>query len=182
MTRYWVIAPYDSQRPAIFEAAWSFDTTHGTIAIGWPQLGDPSELDRHELDELHRRTYPGTPEGGANSPWVLATHTIGNARAWVFGIAAAPPVSRDRPPEFASTGDDVAQFRAEGRGALQRDRGRAREHVCARSRPAPAAPAELWGEGMPHEISVRDAFLHVIEHASLHLGHLELTRQLSIQR
>ncbi len=61
MTRYWVIAPYDSQRPEIFDAAWKFDVTNGTIAVGWKQLGDPSQLDRHELDDLYRRVYPGKP-------------------------------------------------------------------------------------------------------------------------
>lgn len=43
-------------------------------------------------------------------------------------------------------------------------------------------PQELWGGGNPaHEITPRYARLHVIEHASLHLGHLELTRDLALQ-
>ncbi|MDP9238575.1 MAG: DUF664 domain-containing protein [Chloroflexota bacterium] len=50
---------------------------------------------------------------------------------------------------------------------------------CLKRRLTPSA--ELWGEGAPHEITLRDALLHVIEHASLHLGHLELTRQLVTQ-
>ena len=33
---------------------------------------------------------------------------------------------------------------------------------------------ELWGEGPPREISVRDPIIQVIEHASLHLGHLDM--------
>lgn len=59
MTRYWVIAPYDSQRPTIFDAAWGFDVAKGTIAIGWPELGDASQLDRQALDELYSRVFPG---------------------------------------------------------------------------------------------------------------------------
>ena len=39
---------------------------------------------------------------------------------------------------------------------------------------------ELWGEHEPHEISVRYALLQVIEHASLHLGHLHVTRDLAL--
>jgi restriction system protein len=61
MTRYWVIAPYDSQRPELFDAAWKFDTTNGTIAIGWKELGDPSKLSRQELDDVYSRAFPGKP-------------------------------------------------------------------------------------------------------------------------
>jgi len=38
--RYWVIAPYDSTYSDIFEKAWKYDLTNGTIAIGWDELGD----------------------------------------------------------------------------------------------------------------------------------------------
>jgi hypothetical protein len=31
------------------------------------------------------------------------------------------------------------------------------------------------------EISVREALLHVVEHASLHLGQLQITRDLALQ-
>jgi hypothetical protein len=37
---------------------------------------------------------------------------------------------------------------------------------------------ELWGEAEPYEISVRHALMRAVEHASLHLGHLQLTRDL----
>ena len=61
-----------------------------------------------------------------------------------------------------------------------------------RSAPALAAlsPSDLdrrlvplpmyWGEGEPYEISIREALLHVVEHASLHLGQLQLTRDLAL--
>jgi hypothetical protein len=42
-------------------------------------------------------------------------------------------------------------------------------------------PASLWGEGEPHEISRREAVVHVIEHAALHLGHLQMTRDWALQ-
>jgi uncharacterized damage-inducible protein DinB len=40
----------------------------------------------------------------------------------------------------------------------------------------------LWGEGDPREISRREAILHVIEHASIHLGHLQMTRDWALQQ
>ena len=34
------------------------------------------------------------PVNGANSVWVLATHTAGNARAWILGIACGRDIGR----------------------------------------------------------------------------------------
>ena len=79
---------------------------------------------------------------------------------------------RDRPGEFASRGDDretllahIEHAAAEIDSALTR---LAPERLAMRVTPS----RELWGEGTPHEISVRRAILQVIEHASLHAGHL----------
>ncbi|MBI2723882.1 MAG: DUF664 domain-containing protein [Chloroflexi bacterium] len=122
----------------------------------------------------------GAGEGGANSPWVLAEHTLGNARAWIFGIACGREHHRDRAAEFASSGTDVRAFRAAVEAFLAEeqvafDAGEAGD-LDRRITPA----AELWGEGDPHEISVREAIIRVIEHASLHLGHLDAARDLAL--
>jgi len=42
-------------------------------------------------------------------------------------------------------------------------------------------PRSLWGEGEPWEISVREALLYVVEHAALHLGQLQITRDLALR-
>lgn len=55
--RYWVIAPCDSQRQAIFDKAWEYDKQNGTIAIGWRGLGDISKVSRDELNQAYQRTY-----------------------------------------------------------------------------------------------------------------------------
>jgi hypothetical protein len=41
---------------------------------------------------------------------------------------------------------------------------------------------ELWGENAPREISVRDTLIQFVEHASLHLGHLEMTRDMAMKQ
>jgi uncharacterized damage-inducible protein DinB len=89
---------------------------------------------------------------------------------------------RDRAAEFAATGADAMRLRdelaslttriADALGAM------AQEQLERRFVP----PQELWGGGrVAHEITPRYALLHVIEHASLHLGHLELTRDMALQ-
>jgi hypothetical protein len=118
------------------------------------------------------------PVAGANSAWVLAQHTLGNARAWVLGIAAGQRIERDRPGEFASVGNDAAAFRAEVQ-RFSREIADALARMTAADLDRRLVPAKvLWGEHEPHEISVRHALVQVIEHASLHLGHLEMSRDL----
>jgi hypothetical protein len=120
------------------------------------------------------------PLPGANSAFVIAAHTIGNARAWVLGIACGEDVSRDRPAEFRAAGapDELAA----ALGQLQSDVARAlrdltSERLVERLLPA----ASLWGAGEPRAVSRREAVLRTIEHASTHLGHLQLTRDLALR-
>lgn len=132
-------------------------------------------IDGLSPDELNWRP----PAADANSTWALAAHIAGNARAWICGIAAGSVIARDRAGEFAAAGDDPAALRrhietirAEVRGALE-----AIDPARLGVRLVP--DAALWGEGAPREISVRDAILQVIEHASLHIGAMQLTRDLA---
>lgn len=119
------------------------------------------------------------PIAGANSAWVLAVHTAGNARAWIHGIACGSPVRRDRPAEFTSTGDDAQRLAADLRRTAQEIDEALSALDPARLDVRRVPSKELWGEGEPREISVRAAILQVIEHASLHLGHLQMTRDLA---
>jgi hypothetical protein len=117
------------------------------------------------------------PIPGGNSAWALVEHTIGNARAWILGIALGEERGRDRPGEFASRGDDRDALVAHiHEAANEIDAALARltpERLAVRLTPA----RDLWGEGTPHEISVRRAVLQVIEHASLHAGQLDGLRE-----
>jgi uncharacterized damage-inducible protein DinB len=121
------------------------------------------------------------PIAGANSAYVIATHTLGNARAWVLGIACGQQVERDRPAEFRASGPDAAALVTEAKKLSQ-------EIGAALAALTPAEPdrrlvplPKYWGEGEPYEISVREALFHVVEHAALHLGHLQLTRDLALE-
>jgi len=130
------------------------------------------------LDEARLNWRP--PISGANSVYVIASHTLGNARAWVLGIACGQAVRRDRPAEFRASGRDAS--------ALVTYAQRLTSDIdAALSALSPTdlerrliPPPSLWGEGDPYEISVREALMHVVEHASLHLGQIQLTRDLAL--
>jgi hypothetical protein len=127
------------------------------------------------LTEDDLNGQPGLP--GANSPYVIAAHVFGNVRAWVLGIICGQEVRRDRPAEFASRGTyeelGVAACKLSGEveAALA-----ALDPATLGDRFTPSQ--ELWGEGEPAEIARRDGLAHVLEHAAIHLGHMQITRQL----
>ena len=132
------------------------------------------------LSEAQLNWRPTVDEG--NSPYALAAHTMGNARAWVLGIACGRDIARDRPGEFAATGVDAARLR-DDLALLSGDIAEALATLePARLDHRMAPPQVLRGGTSTHEISIRDALIQVVEHASLHLGHLELTCDLALQQ
>ncbi len=119
---------------------------------------------------------------GANSADVLAAHTLGAARAWVLGIVCGQPGGRDRPAEFAAGREGAIQLRRDLE-ALTREIASAFAALDPARLEQRFVPAqELWGENQTREISVREAMLRAIGHASIHVGHLEMTRDLALQQ
>ena len=120
------------------------------------------------------------PIADANSAYAIAAHTLGNARGWVLGIACGQPVERDRPAEFRASGHDAAELVA-GAKRLSEEIGAGLAALSPSDLDRRLVPLPMyWGEGEPYEISIREALLHVVEHASLHLGQLQLTRDLAL--
>jgi uncharacterized damage-inducible protein DinB len=124
------------------------------------------------LSEEQLNQRPDVPE--ANSGYVIATHVLGNARAWVLGIVCGQPLRRDRPAEFASYGtyEELGKTACALSGEI--------DAALASLDPAALVdrfvpPQELWGEGEPHEMSRRECLAHVLEHAAMHLGQIQLT-------
>jgi uncharacterized damage-inducible protein DinB len=131
------------------------------------------------LSEAQLNWRPPLDEG--NSLYVIATHTLGNARAFVLGIACGQPLERDRPAEFRSSGRDAADLTARAL-RLSDDIDAALGRLSAADLDRRLLPPQsLWGEGEAQEISVREAILHVVEHASIHLGQLQITRDLALR-
>ena len=118
------------------------------------------------------------PIDGGNSVYVICAHTLGNARAWVLGIACGQPIERDQPAEFRASGRDASALLIEAR-LLSGEIEAALVPSDLERRLVP--PPSLWGEGEPREVSVREALLHVVEHASIHLGQLQITRDLALR-
>ena len=110
------------------------------------------------------------PAADTNSIYVLATHVAGSERFWIQQVVGGTDIMRDRPSEFVASGTDSVSLR------------RTIEEVGRQSESLLRSLAEADLRGMrgspPDEHSVQWCILHVIEHLSRHVGHVELTRQL----
>ena len=69
MGRFWVIAPYNSTDTKVFEKVWGYDLAHGTIAVGWRDLGNISTLSRDDYVELYEKKYSKGSAHDRDSFW-----------------------------------------------------------------------------------------------------------------
>ncbi len=105
-----------------------------------------------------------------NSLAVLVTHAAGAVEYWVVQVAGGRPVARNRAAEFQARATDVEALRqrlaAACEAAGQALQGLRPEHL------------DEVVEGRDRQVARRWALLHAVQHSSLHLGHMQLTRQL----
>jgi len=125
------------------------------------------------LDQEQLNWRPEVP--GANSLWVLAVHSMANARQAVLAVLGGAPDTRDREAEFAAHGASPETARALW------------EHTRQELR---AAIVTLSPENLEREhthprrgvMTGHQLLLLVIGHASEHRGHAGLTRDMLLAR
>lgn len=105
-----------------------------------------------------------------NSLAVMAVHVAGAEQHWVSEMVGGQPRDRHRPAEFATITDGPASLES----ALDRAATSTRKTLSSLD------PVELDGTREIHDrtFTVRWCILHAIEHSALHLGHMQLTRQM----
>ena len=129
------------------------------------------------LSERELNWHPPAPE--ANSIYAIATHTLGNARAWILGICCGQPIERDRPAEFRASGPD-ATLLVENARVLLDEIAMSLRALQPDSLDTLREPRQqLWGAGTSQPVTGREAILHVITHAAEHVGHIGMTRDLA---
>jgi uncharacterized damage-inducible protein DinB len=124
-------------------------------------------------EALNWRPLPGSDDHAMNSLAVMAAHVAGAEHFWIAEVIAGYPTTRDRPAEFATQVDSpnpllewLDQVGAETRAVFSR---------------LTAADLEESREAWGKPVTVRWGILHVIDHTSLHLGHMQITYQLWMQ-
>ena len=141
------------------------------------RLFDRLEATIGGLDERALNWRPQVAE--PNSIFVLATHILVNAEGWILCIACGQRIARDREAEFLASGKDASPLIDKARELTKRiDAALAALPEGALDEQRDPAQA-LWGVGTRHPVSVREAIMHVIEHAAMHLGHIDMVKELA---
>ncbi len=127
---------------------------------------------KEAIDGLPAEALDWTPGASMNSMAVLAVHLAGAQRYWIGEVVGGLPSGRDRAAEFRVSGLDAATLKARLDAVLTHSRG-------------VLEPLTLEGLSAPRlsprdgrEVRVAWALAHALQHTALHLGHIQITRQL----
>jgi uncharacterized damage-inducible protein DinB len=124
------------------------------------------------LQGLPAEALDWSPGPGMNSITVLVFHLTGSERYWIGDVAMGEFSGRNREAEFAARGAETEALRARLDDSL----------AYARQALGRISPQQLEQERMApsdgRKVTAAWAVLHALEHACVHLGHIQLTRQL----
>ena len=121
-------------------------------------------------EALNWRPIRGEGELSVNSLAGLVAHSTGAERFWIVEVVGGGPAARNRAAEFvqeASSPKEVVDWLAE---------------TAQQTRNALASLSDADLESLrqveDHSLPVRWCLLHVVDHTALHLGQMQITRQL----
>ncbi len=152
--------------------------TDPTIEAARDILGDSLDELRKAADGCTADELNDRPAGDDTNPLaVLVTHAMHSTRSWLSLATGAPLPVRDRPAEFLVVVDDSAAFMAwvdamaaECRALLDGD---------VAFDPGAVGEATWRSYQADEPVTAAWALLHALEHLREHVGHAQLTRQLS---
>lgn len=121
-------------------------------------------------EALNWRPIEGNADHAANSLAVLAAHIAGAEHFWIAEVIAGRPETRDREAEFAAVATNAAEIIQ----LLEKNALETRKVFSTLGESDLNGTRQARGRTVP----VRWCILHVIDHTSLHLGHMQLTYQL----
>lgn len=135
------------------------------------------------LQALHvdiQRTIEGLPQVALewvpgpdmNSLCVLVVHAAGAERYWIGDVVGRDPSSRERASEFRVHGLDEAALKERLEDTLAHSRG-VLEKLTLQELGAPRVSPRDGSE-----FTVAWCLAHTLEHTAIHLGHMQITRQL----
>lgn len=124
------------------------------------------------LEGLPQEAIDWVPGADMNSLGILAAHVAGSEKHWLGDIVAGEPTGRDRAAEFRTRGRDAAALGAELQAMLR----------YGASVVGKLSVDDLTAGRVSHSdgrmTPVGECLLHVLSHAAMHAGHMQVTRQL----
>jgi uncharacterized damage-inducible protein DinB len=113
-----------------------------------------------------------TPGPGMNSMAIITAHVAGSTRYWIGDIAGNEPSDRNREAEFATQRVDAAALVARLEATLAHSR------IVLERLTLEDLNVKRFSPRHGEAYSVSWALLHALEHMAVHVGHIQLTRQL----
>jgi uncharacterized damage-inducible protein DinB len=126
------------------------------------------------LEGLPPAALDWTPGPDMNSISILVFHLTGAERYWIGDIAAQDPTERDRDAEFRVHGVEMDVLKKRLSNNLEYAR-----IVLDKMNIQDLETTRTSANG--REFTVAWALLHALDHATLHLGQIQITRQLREQ-
>jgi uncharacterized damage-inducible protein DinB len=138
-------------------------------------LKDLREQVKNLLDGLSQEALDWQPipeKGGlvTNSIGALCVHLAGSENFWMKEVIGRQPVQRDREAEFVSKGVKKEELNTRLDGSA-----RSTQEALSSLDLAKLDETRRYRD---RTVTVQWAILHVIEHYAIHIGHIQLTRQL----
>jgi uncharacterized damage-inducible protein DinB len=127
---------------------------------------------RAQISGMTEAELGWSPAEGMNSMAVLIAHIAGAERYWIGDVVMGETSNRDRDQEFTTSGKSEEVLS----GMLDSALGYCREAFGRLTRNQLAEVRTSPRDG--REYSVAWSIAHVLEHTALHLGHLQITKQL----
>jgi uncharacterized damage-inducible protein DinB len=124
------------------------------------------------IEGLSPAALDWVPGPDMNSLSVLATHVAGATRYWIGDVAGQDRSGRDRGAEFRTRGLEAATLKVQLVGALEHSQRVLKGLTMADLEAPRISPRD------GRRFSVAWCLAHALEHTALHLGHMQLTRQL----
>jgi len=124
------------------------------------------------LEGLPQAALDWTPGQDMNSISVLIFHTTGSVRFWIGDIAAQEPSNRDRDAEFKVHGVEADILRKRLADNLEY------AHNTLNKFTIQDLETKRISAMDGSEYKMAWVLLHALEHATLHLGQIQITRQL----
>jgi uncharacterized damage-inducible protein DinB len=125
-------------------------------------------------DALDWQPIQGEGELATNSIAVMLAHVAGSEAFFINEIIGRQKIQRDRPAEFSTKGVSLQDLNGRLEAAAK-----VTETALAALTPAQLEEPRKFRE---ESVTVRWAIVLLIEHIAMHLGHMQLTRQLWMAR
>ncbi len=135
-------------------------------------LGELHEEILNTISDLPQEALDWSPFPGGNSFNIMVMHLIGAEKYWLGDVVAGEPSGRDRQAEFKVRNLHLGDLRSGLDGSLAYAKKVFDNLSLSELETTRISPRD------GREVTVTWALEHALKHTAIHLGHVQITRQL----